>query len=130
MDYQNIISLEEVPTLEGFIQRQSSPDGFECPICFMSLADSPYAMIDNTAEKGRYHVECLELWLNKSRNGILTQDKVKSYTVYHQDIQIETVKLKPLTPPRRDRNEQYYQNNDNIRRNEENDDYCCLCIII
>ena len=116
--------------LEGFniLDGGTTPTGFECPICLTDLGDAPYAMIDNTAEKGRYHVECLELWLNRSRNGILTQDKVFGYTVYHEAVQIETVRLPPLRKER----SQYYQENNNIRRRTGNndDEYCCLCTLI
>lgn len=106
--------------------------GFEdinnCPICFIDLEDSPYAMINNTSEKGRYHVECLERWLNKSRNGILTQDKIKGYTVYHEDTQIESIKLPPLIPLRSNRTSENYESNQ--RRNYNNEPNCCFCVVI
>jgi hypothetical protein len=63
----------------------------ECPICYHLLtADQPYAMIDNTGEKGMYHIECLEKWLEKSKNGLITNNLITSYSVYHEGELIET----------------------------------------
>lgn len=50
----------------------------ECPICYeIILKNRVYVMIDNEGENGKYHVSCIEKWLNKSTNGILTQNKIK-----------------------------------------------------
>ena len=112
----NIDLINYSKDLDGF-EKEDKLDELTCPICFIELNNSPYAMIDNTSEKGRYHVECIELWLNRSRNGILTQDKIKGYTIYHEDTKIESIKVAPLMPQRQVR----------IIDNEPD---CCFCIII
>ena len=62
----------------------------ECLICSHPLCeDQPYAMINNNNEKGKYHIECLERWLETSNNGLLTQDKIMSYNIYHNNNLIE-----------------------------------------
>jgi len=68
-----------------------SPDGPMCGICFIKLDDVPYAMINDDGEKGKYHVHCLNQWIQKSNRGILIEQKVNSYSIYHEDKLIDTV---------------------------------------
>lgn len=66
----------------------------ECVICaYDILKDQPYGMINNQYEKGKYHVECLEKWVNVSRNGLLTQYEIKSYSIYQHENLIEILEL-------------------------------------
>lgn len=70
------------------------PNQESCIICFYKIKkDMQYAMIDNVHEKGKYHIPCLENWLTKSQNGLLSQDKIKGYKVYFENEVIETVIL-------------------------------------
>lgn len=69
----------------------------KCPICFNKFTNSqPFAMIDNTSEKGKYCIECIEKWLDISHNGLLTQDKVLSYSIYHENTLIETIPVSTI----------------------------------
>ena len=69
-----------------------SQDELECIICFYKISDDqPYSMLDTKYEKGKYHTECLERWINKSHNGILTQETITSYSIYHKNKVIETI---------------------------------------
>lgn len=69
-------------------------DEIECEICLDELSnDQPYAKIDNKSESGKYHVECLERWLRRCNNGLHTQDRIMSYSIYHCNQIIETVKV-------------------------------------
>jgi len=68
-----------------------SPDGPMCGICFVKLDDIPYAMINDDGEKGKYHIHCLDQWIQKSNRGILIEQKINSYSIYHEDKLIETV---------------------------------------
>ena len=66
----------------------------ECIICTHEIyIEQPYAMIDNQNEKGKYHVECLEQWVSKNNNGILTQDKIISYSIYQKNGVITTINI-------------------------------------
>lgn len=61
------------------------PSTEECPICMQSI-ERIYAMIENKGENGKYHTECMDSWLKKSKNGILVQENIKSITIYdHQE---------------------------------------------
>lgn len=67
------------------------PNKITCIICYLKISpDDPYAMIDNNHEIGKYHLSCLETWLTKSTNGLLSQDKIESYTIYHHNQKIDT----------------------------------------
>ena len=104
-----------------------SNNDIECSICLGVLYDSPYAKIDNNKEQGKYHTECLEGWLVRCQRGILCQDKVQSYSIYHDNILLEKIILSPS------QNNINNQNNQNIqiRRERINDETdCCLCIIL
>ena len=104
-----------------------SNNDIECPICLGVLYDSPYAKIDNNKEQGNYHIECLEGWFNRCQRGILCQDRVQSYSIYHDNILLEKI---ILPSPRNNTNNINNQNNQ-TRRNRTNDDVeCCLCTII
>ncbi|QKF94203.1 zinc finger protein RING/FYVE/PHD-type protein [Fadolivirus algeromassiliense] len=71
-----------------------SSEELGCEICFYKVDDDqPYCKIDNKRENGKYHIECLERWLQKSNNGLHTQDKIISYSVYHGTELIETIKV-------------------------------------
>lgn len=53
----------------------------ECAICMTELTEGePYAVI--LTEVGRYHIPCLEAWLEKSHRGILGDNHVDSYLVF------------------------------------------------
>lgn len=67
-----------------------SPDGPICSICYNKLSDSPYAKIDDPGEVGKFHIQCLEQWMQKSDRGIIVDKKITSYSVYHEDQLIET----------------------------------------
>lgn len=61
----------------------------ECPICLESLEDSsPHIKIDNDTEQ-IYHYNCVNQWVNspynKDNRCVITDEKIKSYTVYQQD---------------------------------------------
>lgn len=88
-----------------------SPDGPACSICFVKLDDVPYALINDEGEKGRYHVHCLEKWIQKGTRGIMLDKKINSYSIYHMDKLIETiVNNKPIIP---DNNNQIIPIDDN-----------------
>ena len=73
-------------TLTDFLEN----DEDECYICFQKIIkNQPYATIDNEREKGKFHEKCLEEWTNKSNNGIFTQDKINSYSLYQGNILIK-----------------------------------------
>lgn len=70
-----------------------------CGICYNTLVeDTEYAKINNPHETGRYHIHCLVAWLNNSRNGILSQDRITSYQIFINEGLISTVNL-PTAPP-------------------------------
>jgi len=49
-----------------------------CVICFEDITPyHVYAMIDSPGETGKYHVKCIEKWINKSTNGVLTQTPIE-----------------------------------------------------
>ena len=52
------------------------------------MNDQPYSIIERCSEKGKFHVQCLEQWLQKSNNGIFTQDKIETYSIYQNNILI------------------------------------------
>jgi hypothetical protein len=55
----------------------------ECIICYEEIrADQIYAMIDQEGESAKYHVNCIEKWLNKSKNGILIQKPIEKLNLY------------------------------------------------
>lgn len=68
-----------------------SPDGPICSICFNKLNDTPYAMINDTGETGKYHIQCLEQWIQKSNRGTLIDKKTDTYSIYHDDKLIEII---------------------------------------
>lgn len=74
-----------------------------CAICLQKVQED-YTMIDNAHEKGKYHMECLRAWLEKSLNGVLTQDKITGYHIYAQGILKQSITLEtkvdlPSTSP-------------------------------
>lgn len=76
-----------------------SYNSLECIICFYNITpDQPYSMINNKYEKYKCHVECLERWINKSHNGLCTQNEIKSYSIYQQGNLIETVRVENHIP--------------------------------
>lgn len=96
----------------------------ECHICLFPVIDSPYAMIDNRAERGKYHVECLEKWLKYSNNGLLTQYEIKSYTIFHADIVIEKIRV----PPRVIFRDNRYTMIANPQVTPDRSDQCCVIL--
>lgn len=74
----------------------------ECIICYEELRkDEIYAMIDHPGENGKYHVHCIESWLNRSTNGILIQNPIEKLNLYMDDKQISQMRVyvpEPLTP--------------------------------
>lgn len=63
-----------------------SPEGPSCGICYNKLTDGPYAVINDQAEQdNKYHVQCLEQWVQKSKRGIILEKKIDSYSIYHDD---------------------------------------------
>lgn len=66
----------------------------ECLICFKKLDnDVRYAMIDHIDENGKFCVECLEKWLDKSKCGLITNDKINSYSIYEGNKLIITMPI-------------------------------------
>lgn len=102
----------------------------ECPICLGILDESPYARIDNIKEQGEYHVECLEGWIQRTHRGIFCQDRVESYSIYHQSILVERIILS--SSYNNINNQNHLTNSTRNNRSNNNDDVvdCCLCTII
>ena len=96
----------------------------ECHICLFPVTDSPYAMIDNRAERGKYHVECLEKWVRYSNNGLLTQYEIKSYTIFHAGVVIEKVKV----PPKVIFVDRRYTRVDNSQVTLDRSNWCCVIL--
>lgn len=99
-----------------------SPDGPTCSICFYKLNDTPYAMINDPGETGKYHVQCLEQWIQKSNRGILIEKKIDSYSIYHEDKLIETIVNKKLQVPFQNDQTNTNETTVLIPSNEDNDD--------
>jgi len=64
----------------------------ECPICLDNI-DDDFAVINNLGETGKYHPNCLQSWLEKSPNGILTNNIVETYSIYNNDKYINTLSI-------------------------------------
>ena len=64
-----------------------------CIICYYSIYETPYCMLNSPHEVGKYHVECLEKWLTYNNIGILSQKPVLTYSIYHEDILLETINI-------------------------------------
>ena len=64
----------------------------ECPICLDKINDE-FAVINNLGETGKYHPNCLQSWLGKSSNGILTNNIVETYSIYNDDKYINTLSI-------------------------------------
>jgi len=122
-----------------------SYDELECIICLYKISDDqPYSMLNTKYEKAKYHIECLEQWINKSHNGILTQETITSYSIYHKNKLIETIKVITydhtendidLTVPllQSNKNNQLQSNQNNqlqINQNVKNNwcDYFCIIL--
>ena len=114
----------------------------ECIICFYIIADDqPYCMINNKNERAKLHVECLEQWINKSQNGLYTQDEIKSYSIYQMDRLIETIIIPqnyvndttnmndniPLLHIDKKRTKKAINENDHVSRNSGCEN-CCIII--
>jgi|SRR5581483_8028828 len=66
----------------------------ECIICLEPItADKLYCMIDNCDSGQKYHVTCLEDWLKVSTNGIMTHNKITSYSIYNPDKSSRTINI-------------------------------------
>ena len=82
----------------------------DCPICFEKISKNKiYVMIDSEGENAKYHVRCIEKWLNKSTNGILTQNQIEKINL---NINNETFSQLKLIIP------------------DHDDDYDACCIIL
>ena len=104
-----------------------------CAICTSRINGNIYTMIDNQNEKGKYHINCLEKWISRSKNGILTREEIESYSIYNNDIIIDTINFKkknvsqnqiilmPYEKPLYDDNDPLYNINKILT---------CLCISI
>jgi hypothetical protein len=62
----------------------------ECIICTNDI-DTRYAVINNRGETGKYHQDCLELWLTAHRHGILTQTRIETYSIFEDDKCVSTI---------------------------------------
>lgn len=119
--------------MEGYIpcnmsEISESDDRYECPICFYKIEDdSPYSMIDNCNEKGKFHIECLEKWLTLSNNGLFTQDQIKKYSNYQNDKKIESIKVPPRTLTNYAYQSDPYANYPNTR-SDHTIKHCCIII--
>ena len=85
--------LGRIPLITNDLADESIED--DCLICLYKISqEDPYAKIDNDLESNKkYHIECLEKWFSLNKKGILTRDKINSYTLYHRNTPIQTVKL-------------------------------------
>ena len=70
----------------------------DCIICYCPLDPNNYAFINNDAERRACHPRCLQAWLTKSNNGILTQYKITSYLLFNNG-DMRTVQLVPEETP-------------------------------
>jgi len=62
-----------------------------CLICLDPVNDK-YAKIDNISETiNKYHIECIDKWLNKSGRGLFTNDQIESYNIYDSNNILETI---------------------------------------
>ena len=73
-------------------EKTSCPDNDECFICYINMDnDVPYAKINNLEETDKkYHLECLEEWINKSGRCVITDGMIESYSLYQNDNLIST----------------------------------------
>jgi hypothetical protein len=130
---QGILKMKNEKLIYGYVKiviinclyhnRKLHMNDYECPICFEKLDDMPYAKINNTAEPGFYHIECLEKWLMYSRNGLLTTYEIKSYSTFHNNVIIENITLPDKDTIVTDYN---FQNT----TQDEQTIKCCVCVII
>ena len=66
-----------------------------CLICHHVMnIDQPYSILNSPRETSKYHVECLEQWVDVSNIGILSQEPMKSYSIYHDHTLLETLLIK------------------------------------
>jgi hypothetical protein len=74
---------------EGSIVSSSSEG---CLICYNHIeCDQPYAKIDHDKETKLYHPDCLDGWFQEHDIGIVSREKVESYSIYHENQFIEKV---------------------------------------
>ncbi len=119
----------------------------ECPICLTIIGEDEYAIIDNTAETGHYHINCLNQWTKTSNHGILSQFPIETYTIYNNDNIVKTVNVNTIYNSisiyfnNLEDNltniginymtEEEEEENENNTETEENlFDICCLCTIL
>lgn len=67
----------------------------ECPICLCDI-NCEYAMINNIAESGRYHIDCLKGWISRSKCGIMTQYPIESYIMFNDNKSDTIIKIDML----------------------------------
>lgn len=91
---KNVITVETTETNETIGSTDSAESfGEECYICFIKIKDdTPYASIDNEKDI-KCHPECLEQWINKANKCLITDEKIQSYSIYHNNSLIETIKV-------------------------------------
>ncbi len=66
----------------------------ECVICYDEISkDKIFIMIDHPGESGKYHVQCIEKWMNKSLNGILVQKPIEKLNLLFEDKKIAEMKV-------------------------------------
>lgn len=70
---------------------------YECSVCMYEIApDDPFAIINEDSGKARYHPQCLEQWFSSNDRCIISREKADSYSIYHEMIYIETIKVQHL----------------------------------
>ncbi len=74
--------------------KSQSSSSDECLICFHKIQpNAPYAYPDGETIYRKSHPECLEEWYSKSNLGLITQKKIKTFSIYQNDILIDTVDI-------------------------------------
>lgn len=94
-----------------------------CIICYENINNN-YAIIDSEKEtKVKYHIHCLDTWLENSKRGIMCDENIKSYSIYNNNNEfIKTIDIfdDPITYIEFDQN---IENNPNYVYDREMDIY-------
>lgn len=57
----------------------------ECIICLDPVLSTRYAVLNGEGEYCKYHIECLQQWVQKSNIGCLTGLPVETYSIFDND---------------------------------------------
>lgn len=87
---------DKSPLLENNDNSRDSQE-YECAFCMYEIEpDDPFAIINEDSGKARYHPQCLEEWFSSNDRCIISREKADSYSIYHEMICIETIKVQHL----------------------------------